>query len=75
MNKIITSFRSKNKGSSVAYKEAKIEFLKDIKNLIAYEIISMKNKKLDDVFPSATYLMDAFEELQNDCAALIKSEF
>ena len=75
LNKIITSFRSKNKGSSVAYKEAKIEFLKDIKNLIAYEIISMKNKKLDDVFPSATYLMDAFEELQNDCAALIKSEF
>lgn len=74
LNKIITSFRSKNKGSSVAYKEAKIDFLKDIKNLIAYEIISMKNKKFDEVFPSATYLMDAFEELQNDCGALIKSE-
>ncbi|MBO5781692.1 MAG: trypsin-like peptidase domain-containing protein [Opitutales bacterium] len=74
LNKIITLFRSKNKGSSVAYKEAKIEFLKDVKNLIGYEIISMKNKKLDDVFPSATYLLDAFEQLQNDCGALIKNE-
>ena len=74
MNKIITLFRSKNKGSSVAYKEAKIEFLKDVKNLIGYEIISMKNKKLDDVFPSATYLLDTFEQLQNDCGALMKNE-
>ncbi len=74
LNKIIVNFRSKNKGSSVAYKEAKFELLKDIKNLITHELASIKNKKLDEIFEDATLLIDALEELQTECDSMIRSE-
>lgn len=74
LDKIINSFRTRNKGSAVAFKEAKLDFLNNVKNLIGHEIILIKNKKLDDVFTSAIYLIDALTELQNDCNSLIRTE-